>query len=71
MFNGFSSLNAYRQPLFQAPSLMYTTHHVMITNVPVGNNSFFDLDFVTIERQIGQPRLASHLKEISTHSLPK
>jgi hypothetical protein len=69
MSNGFSKTNIFQQTLFQAPSLMYTTHQVMIANVPVGNNPFFDLDFVIIERQIGQPRWASRLYEISTHSL--
>jgi len=53
--NGFSKVNTFKQPLFQAASLAYTSHQVTITNLVASTGPFFDLDFVTIERHIGQP----------------
>ncbi|KAF8817151.1 hypothetical protein BYT27DRAFT_7237605 [Phlegmacium glaucopus] len=53
--NGFSKANMFKQPLFQAASLAYTYHQVTITNMVEPTGSYFDLDFVTIERHIGLP----------------
>ncbi|KAF8530508.1 hypothetical protein BU17DRAFT_79285 [Hysterangium stoloniferum] len=52
--SGFSTVNTFKQPLFQAPSLAYTYHQVTITNLIESTGPFLDLDFVTIERHIGQ-----------------
>ncbi|KAF8530509.1 hypothetical protein BU17DRAFT_79286 [Hysterangium stoloniferum] len=53
--NGFSRVNTFKQPLFQAASLAYIYHQVTITNLVEPTGPYFDLDFVTIERRIGLP----------------
>ena len=46
----------FNKSLWHADNLGYTQHTVTLTNVPLLNGlNFLDLDFVSIERQIGQP----------------
>ncbi|KAF8530514.1 hypothetical protein BU17DRAFT_79290 [Hysterangium stoloniferum] len=55
--SGFAQVNTFQKPLFVASGLEYTSHQLTITNVPVSaHDTWLDLDFVTIERQIGDPR---------------
>ncbi|KAF8530510.1 hypothetical protein BU17DRAFT_60225 [Hysterangium stoloniferum] len=54
--SGFAQVNTFQKPLFVASGLEYTSHQLTITNVPVStNDTWLDLDFVTVERQIGDP----------------
>ncbi|KAF8817154.1 hypothetical protein BYT27DRAFT_7237607 [Phlegmacium glaucopus] len=69
---GFSKVNMFKQPLFQAAGLAYTYHQVTITNVVEPTGPFFDLDFVTIERHIGLPNdqvLQETLDDASSSSI--
>ncbi|KAF8532540.1 hypothetical protein JB92DRAFT_3192678 [Gautieria morchelliformis] len=52
--SGFSGVNESNSSLSHEDNLGYTQHTVTLTNVPVPNQPFLDLDFVSIERQIGQ-----------------
>ena len=53
--SGFTSDNEFNKSLWHANDLSYTQHIVIIVNVPVGNLPYLDLDFVSIERLLGQP----------------
>ncbi|KAF8530511.1 hypothetical protein BU17DRAFT_60226 [Hysterangium stoloniferum] len=54
--NSFAPVDTFQQPLFEAPNLTYASHQLTMTNVPVSTNiSVTGLDFVTIQRQIGDP----------------
>lgn len=54
--SGGSSPDAFNKSLWHADNLAYTQHTVTITNVPAdSNHNFLDLDFVSIERQLGAP----------------
>jgi len=54
--SSFAPVDIFQQPLFEAPNLTYTSHQLTFINVPLSTNlSVFGLDFVTIQRQIGNP----------------
>ena len=56
MASGFADPDLFNQSLWHADQLAYTQHTLTLTNVPLPpDNTFLDLDFVSIERQIGQP----------------
>ncbi|KAF8530515.1 hypothetical protein BU17DRAFT_79291 [Hysterangium stoloniferum] len=54
--SSFATVDIFQQPLFEAPNLTYASHQLTFTNVPLSTNlSVTGLDFVTIQRQIGEP----------------
>jgi hypothetical protein len=55
MASGFTTDNEFNKSLWNADQLPYKQHTVTLTNIPVSTGPFFDLDFVSIDRQIGQP----------------
>ena len=53
--SGFTFDNEFNKSLWHANDLPYAEHTVTLSNVPVGNLAYLDLDFVSIERLLGQP----------------
>ncbi|KAF8510396.1 hypothetical protein JB92DRAFT_3119044 [Gautieria morchelliformis] len=51
--SGTSAQPLFNQTLSQTYNLPYQQHTVVVTDDPIGNTPYFDLDFVQIERVVG------------------
>lgn len=52
---GFLETSEFNVSLFEAYGLEYGLHTVTVTNMPESNRSVFDLDSISIERELGSP----------------
>ncbi|KIJ55778.1 hypothetical protein M422DRAFT_774702 [Sphaerobolus stellatus SS14] len=53
--SGFHSPNLFNVSLWNAEGLTYQKHTVILTNIPTASGPFLDIDYIDIERQIGNP----------------